>query len=75
MAAKSLETCGEAHERDEEHLPLREVSVLLAPAAEATELGEEDLLCFVREVRRRIWQERYEEAVRACSDRQDSQQA
>jgi len=75
MAAKSLETYVEAHEREREHLPLGEISALLAPAAEAAELGEEELLCSVRQVRRRIWQERYEEAVRTCSDRQDSQQA
>ncbi|MGH7378681.1 MAG: toxin-antitoxin system HicB family antitoxin [Candidatus Methylomirabilales bacterium] len=43
---------------------LRELSALLAPAAEARGLTEEELLRHVREVRRSIWKERYQEATR-----------
>ncbi|MBI4483907.1 MAG: toxin-antitoxin system HicB family antitoxin [Acidobacteria bacterium] len=48
---------------------LRELSALLAPAAEAKGLSEEELLRHLREVRQRIWKERYQEAVRAVSHR------
>ena len=43
---------------------LRELSALLAPAAGARGLTEEELLRHVREVRRSIWKERYQEATR-----------
>ena len=60
----------EAHVRDRDNetgqWPLRELSSLLAPAAEAGELTEEELVRHVREVRRRIWKERYEAAARAA---------
>lgn len=44
---------------------LRELSALLAPAAEARNLTEKELLRHVREVRRSIWKERYQEAMSA----------
>jgi hypothetical protein len=53
-------------------LPLRELGALLAPAAEAAELTEEELLHYARQVRRRIWQERYEKAVQALTDQQET---
>jgi len=53
----------ETRAADREHLPLRELGALLAPAAEAAELTEEELLHYARQVRSRIWQERYEQAV------------
>ena len=43
--------------------PLPELSALLAPAAEAQGLTEEDLLTHLRETRRRIWEERYRQTV------------
>jgi hypothetical protein len=43
--------------------PLPELSALLAPAAEAQGLTEEDLLTHLRETRRRIWEERYRQSV------------
>ena len=72
LAVRALEDCVEAYEMDQGRLPLRELGALLAPAAEAAELTEEELLHYVRQVRRRIWQERYEEAVQAHSDRRET---
>jgi hypothetical protein len=43
--------------------PLRELSGLLAPAAQARGLMEEEMTRHVKEARRRIWQERYREMV------------
>ncbi len=48
-----------------ERFPLRELGVLLAPTAQASELSEEELMAHVRDVRKRIWKERYEAAVQA----------
>lgn len=44
---------------------LRELSALLAPAAEARGLTEDELLRHVRAVRRSIWKERYQEVAQA----------
>jgi predicted transcriptional regulator len=71
LAVKALETYVEESAADQERLPLRELSALLAPAAEVTELTEEELLRHARQVRRRIWQERYEKVVQAVAE-QDS---
>lgn len=49
----------------QERLPLQEVSDLLVPAAQAAGLDEESLLRHVKETRRRIWQERYQQTVEA----------
>lgn len=73
LALRALEAyvekvSAESSTADHERLPLRELGALLTPAAEATELTEEELLDHARQVRRRIWQERYEQAVRASSD-------
>lgn len=43
--------------------PLKELSELLAPAAQAKGLTEEEMMRHVKEARRRIWQERYREMV------------
>ena len=43
--------------------PLKELSDLLAPAAQAKGLTEEEMMRHVKEARRRIWQERYREMV------------
>ena len=43
--------------------PLRELSNLLAPAAQTRGLTEEEMMRHVKEARRRIWQERYREMV------------
>ncbi|MDY7075878.1 MAG: hypothetical protein SXV54_03035 [Chloroflexota bacterium] len=56
---------------DQERLPLRELGALLSPAAEAAELAEEELLHHARQVRRRIWQERYEKTVQALTAQQE----
>ncbi len=71
LAVRALEACVEETSTDQEHLPLRELSALLAPAAEAAELTEEELLHYARQVRRRIWQERYEKTVQAFTDQQE----
>ena len=49
----------------EGRFPLRELSDLLTPAAQAKGLTEEDLMQHVREARRRIWEERYRQMVEA----------
>ncbi len=71
LAVKALEAYVESSLADQEHLPLRELGALLTPAADAAELTEEELLNHARQVRRRIWQERYEKAVRAAADQQE----
>lgn len=72
LALKALEEYVEAHAAHHGQLPLRELSALLAPAAEASELTEEELLDYARQVRRRIWQERYEKAVRTQSSQPET---
>ncbi|MBN1811348.1 MAG: toxin-antitoxin system HicB family antitoxin [Anaerolineae bacterium] len=72
LAVRALETYVEEPTAGQERLPLRELSALLAPAAEGAELTEEELLQHARQVRRRIWQERYEKAVQAITEQQDS---
>ena len=72
LAVRALETYVEEPATGRQHLPLMELSALLAPAAQAAEITEEDLLRHARQVRRRIWQERYESAVQALSRQQES---
>src|SRR5512136_2490319 len=67
LAVKALEEYVAVHARKDERLALRELSDLLAPAAEADELTEEELLRHVRQVRQRIWHERYEKTLKAHS--------
>lgn len=50
--------------------PLKELSDLLAPAAQAKGLTEEELMRHVKEARRCIWQERYREMVEATREAQ-----
>jgi len=71
LAVEALEAYAEALAAGQERFPLRQLSALLAPAAEAANLTEEELLHYARQVRRRIWQERYEKAVRSLSDQQE----
>lgn len=47
--------------------PLQKISDILAPAAEAGEITEDELLAQARAVRQRFWQERYEKAVQAAT--------
>jgi hydroxymethylglutaryl-CoA reductase len=47
------------------HLPLQKLSDILAPAAEAAGISEEELLEHARSVRQHIWKERYEKSVHA----------
>ncbi len=72
LAVEALETYAEALAAEQGRFPLKELSALLAPAAEAEGLTEEELLEYARQVRRRIWQERYEKAVRALSSSQEN---
>ena len=65
LAVKALEEYIAIHSRKDERLVLRELGELLAPAAEAEELTEEELLRHARQVRQRIWRERYEKTVQA----------
>jgi len=68
LAVKALEAYVESPTADPDRLPLRELGALLTPVAEAAELTEEELLDHARQVRRRIWKERYEKAVQAATD-------
>jgi len=72
LAVEALETYSEALAEDRERFPLRQLGALLAPAAEAAKLTEEELLHYARQVRRRIWQERYEKTVQSLSAQQES---
>lgn len=63
LVVEALETYAEAAAADHEQFPLRQLAALLAPAAEAADLTEEELLSHAREVRRRIWKERYQQAT------------
>jgi len=71
LAVEALEAYAEALAAGQERFPLRELSALLAPAAEAANLTEEELLHYARQVRRRIWQERYEKAVQSHFHQQE----
>lgn len=51
------------HERG--RYPLKELSALLSPAARSKKLDERALIGRVKEARRRIWRERYQEMVAA----------
>jgi hypothetical protein len=51
--------------REEGRFPLKELSNLLTLAAQAKGLTKEDLMQYVREARRRIWEERYRQMVEA----------
>lgn len=70
LAVEALAAYAEALAAGRERFPLRQLSALLAPAAEAADLTEEELLHYARQIRRRIWQERYEKTVRSLSDQQ-----
>lgn len=72
LAVEALEAYTETLAAGQDRFPLRELSALLAPAAEAADLTEEELLHYARLVRRRIWQERYEKTVRTLSDQQET---
>lgn len=61
LAVEALESYAEKAGR----IPLQKMSDLLAPAAEADNISEEELLDHARSVRKQIWQERYEKAVEA----------
>ncbi len=51
--------------QERKRFPLKELSDLLAPAAQAKGLTEEELMRHVKEARRRIWKERYQGMVEA----------
>ncbi len=63
LAVEALESYSAALAVGEQRLPLKQLGALLAPAAEADALAEEKLLHYARQVRSRIWQERYAKAV------------
>jgi predicted transcriptional regulator len=71
LTVEALEKYARAQAAPPERLPLQELSAFLAPAAEAADLSEEELLRHARAVRRRIWQERYEQTVRAHVGQQE----
>ena len=67
IAIDALEIYAEKQEAKEGRLPLDELSTLLAPAALSAGIEEAELLEHVRDVRQRIWKERYAENVEAVS--------
>jgi predicted transcriptional regulator len=71
LAEEALASYVEGSAADQERFPLRQLSAVLAPAAEASKLSEEELLRYSREVRRRIWQERYESRVQSLAVQQE----
>ena len=72
LASEALEDYVESEVAGQGRLPLKQLSALLAPVAEAASLSEEELLDQAREVRHRIWRERYEQAVRSLSEQEKS---
>ncbi|MFQ5594011.1 MAG: YlcI/YnfO family protein [Anaerolineae bacterium] len=64
FVVEALETYVRHREAEAGQWPLRELSALLAPTAEASDISKEELMRHVREVRRRIWEERYQAAMR-----------
>jgi predicted transcriptional regulator len=72
LAVRALEAYVETSPAGQERLPMRELGALLAPAAEAAELTEEELLHHARQVRRQIWQDRYEKTIQALADQRES---
>jgi len=71
LTVRALEAYIEETSASQERLPLRELGALLSPAVEAAELTEEELLHHARQVRHRIWQERYEKTVQALAAQQE----
>jgi hypothetical protein len=71
LTVEALESFAQAQAEPQERLPLKELSALLSPAAEAMDLSEDELLRHAREVRRRIWQERYEQSVRVYTPQRE----
>jgi hypothetical protein len=69
LAVEALEQYLVTLKEQEGRFPLREVSDLLTPVAQAKGLAEEDLMQHVREARRRIWEERYHQMVEALRRR------
>lgn len=69
LAVEALEQYLATIKGEEGRVPLRELSDLLTPAAQAKGLTEEDLMQHVREARRRIWEERYRQMVEALQGR------
>ena len=67
LVIEALEAYAEQGAAETTQFPLQELQELLAPAAEAANLTEEELLSHAREIRRRIWQERYEKAIQTSS--------
>ncbi len=72
LAVEALAAYAEVMAAGQERFPLQELSALLSPAAEAADLTEEELLRHARQVRQRIWQERYEKAIQSHPNRQES---
>ena len=65
LVVEAVEAYVSVHTPAMERWPLAELSALLAPAADAADLTADDVQRHLREVRRRIWAERYEAAARS----------
>lgn len=64
LAVEALEQHLVALKGKEGHFPIKELSNLLAPAAQVKGLTEEELIRHAKEARSRIWQARYLKMVR-----------
>ncbi|MBM4429939.1 MAG: toxin-antitoxin system HicB family antitoxin [Chloroflexi bacterium] len=67
LAEEALETIVGVSAAGEQRLPLKQLCALLAPAAQASKLSEEEVLYHAREVRRRIWREWYTKSLRVLT--------
>lgn len=65
LAINALEAYTANRKNAPAHLPLQELSALLAPVADADSVTEEELLRHARETRQRLWKERYEKITLA----------
>jgi len=68
LAIDALEAYARTEKDMPQRLPLQELSELLAPAAEAEGLTEDELLRHARAIRKRIWLERYEQTIHAATE-------
>ncbi|RMF89510.1 MAG: toxin-antitoxin system HicB family antitoxin [Nitrospinota bacterium] len=55
--------------QEKRRFPFKELSDVLVPAAQAQGLTEEEIQHQIKEMRRRLWQERYQDMVEASPQR------
>ena len=63
FAVRALEDAITREPASASHSLLDDLSALLAPAAQAQEITEDEMLAHLHDVRRKLWQERYRQVV------------